>query len=69
MKNRFPKGWDADRVKELLAHYEAQVEDEAIAEDEAAFEKQEGTYVKLPSELLPRVRALIAKHKREARAK
>ena len=33
----FPPQWDADRVERLLAHYEEQTEDEAVAEDEAAF--------------------------------
>lgn len=37
MKNstRFPDGWDEDRVRRLLAHYESQTEDAAVAEDEA----------------------------------
>ena len=37
MKNgtRFPMGWDEDRVRRLLEHYESQTEDEAVAEDEA----------------------------------
>jgi len=69
MNIRFPKGWDEDRVRELIAHYESQTEEEAIAEDEAAFEEQEGATVRLPSELLPRVRAMIAKHRREMRSK
>ena len=33
---RFPPGWDQERVKRVLAHYEMQTEDEALAEDEAA---------------------------------
>jgi hypothetical protein len=38
--NRFPAEWDEDRVKHLLAHYEAQTEEDATAEDEAAFFEQ-----------------------------
>jgi len=37
-QSRFPKGWDEDRVKRVLDHYENQTEDEAVAEDEAAWE-------------------------------
>jgi len=37
-KSKFPKGWDERRVKRVLAHYEKQSEDEAVAEDEAAYE-------------------------------
>jgi hypothetical protein len=33
---QYPKGWDEARVKRVLDHYEAQSEDEAVAEDEAA---------------------------------
>jgi hypothetical protein len=31
--DRFPEGWDADRVRRVLEHYESQTEDEAVAED------------------------------------
>jgi hypothetical protein len=37
-QSRFPKGWDEDRVKRVLAHYESQSEEEAMAEDLAARE-------------------------------
>jgi hypothetical protein len=47
-------------VKNLLASYEAQTDDEAVAEDEAAVESSE-TAMSIPYELVPRVRELIAK--------
>ncbi len=31
-QSRFPKGWDEDRVKRALDHYENQTEDEAVTE-------------------------------------
>jgi hypothetical protein len=34
-QNKFPDGWDADKVHRVLAHYGEQTEDEALAEDEA----------------------------------
>ena len=37
-RSKFPKGWDEDRVNRVLDHYENQTEDEAVAEDEAAWE-------------------------------
>ena len=37
-RNRFPPGWDEQRVRAVLEHYEAQTEEEAVAEDEAAYE-------------------------------
>lgn len=35
-QNRFPSGWDEERVRRVLAQYEEQTETEADAEDEAA---------------------------------
>ncbi len=61
--NRFPPGWNEDRVNQLLDHYENQTEEEAVAEDEAAFESTDGTVMEVPRDLVPAVRALIAKHK------
>ncbi|MCI0416900.1 hypothetical protein L0222_29375 [bacterium] len=63
-KNAFPPGWDKKRVERVLAHYEEQTEEEAVAEDEAAFEDQSQTFMEVPSELVPAVRELIAKHNR-----
>ncbi|MFQ5632389.1 MAG: hypothetical protein ACE5I1_26770 [bacterium] len=59
-KNKFPKGWDEKRVRKLLAYYESQSEEEAVAEDEAAFEDKTQTFMEIPNELIPEVRELIA---------
>jgi hypothetical protein len=61
-KSTYPPGWDEARVCRVLAHYEEQSEEEAVAEDEAAFEKLTKTMVEVPIELVPTVRELIAKH-------
>ncbi len=60
-KAKYPVGWDAKRVRDVLAHYESQTEEEAVAEDEAAFEDSSQTFMKIPNWLVPKVRALIAK--------
>ena len=60
-KSNFPKGWDEDRVRRVLAHYEEQTEDEAVAEDEAAFEDRAQTVMEVPKQLVPAIRELIAK--------
>jgi hypothetical protein len=60
-QNKFPEGWDEERVKRVLDHYETQTEDEAVAEDEAAWENTSQTFVEVPNELVPAVRELIAK--------
>jgi hypothetical protein len=62
--NKFPQGWDQERVQRVLQHYEKQTEEEAVAEDEAAFEDQTQTVMEVPIELVPAVRKLIAAHKR-----
>ncbi len=62
--SKFPSGWDEHRVREVLSHYETQTEDEAVAEDEAAFEDSQQTFMEIPNELLPEVRELIAKRAR-----
>ena len=66
--NRFPPGWNEERVRKVLAHYEQQAEEEAVAEDEAAFEDSTQTIIEVPKELLPAIRELIAKHKESRRA-
>lgn len=60
---RFPPGWDKERVEKVLAHYEGQTEEDAVAEDEAAYNDPSQTLMEVPNELVPRVRELIAKHK------
>ena len=60
--SKFPQGWDDDRVQRVLAHYETLSEAEAVAEDEAAFETPGQTTMEVPSDLVPAVRELIAKH-------
>lgn len=65
-QQRFPSDWDEERVKKVLEHYEEQTEDEAIAEDEAAFEDRDQTFMEVPNDLIPEIRSLIAK--RQARA-
>jgi len=62
-QNRFPPGWDEDRVRRVISYYDQQYEEEAVAEDEAAFESSTETFIEVPNELLPAVRELIAKHK------
>ena len=61
-QNKFPQQWDEERVQRALAHYETQTEDEALAEDEAAFETAGRTVMEVPTDLVPTVRELIAKH-------
>jgi hypothetical protein len=58
---RFPPGWDEERVKQLIVHYDSLTEEEQVAEDEAAVAEQKGqTVITVPETLLPAIRQLLA---------
>lgn len=61
VENRFPPGWDEKKIKGVLAHYENLTEEEAVKEDDAAFDSDE-TVMEIPKKLLPEVRRLLAKN-------
>ena len=61
-ESHFPPGWDAERVRRVLEYYESQTEDEAVAEDEAAYDDPTHTMMAIPKELVPSVTALLSKH-------
>ena len=60
---KFPPGWNEERVRRVIAHYEEQSDDEAVAEDEAALDPSKNTTMEVPIDLVPKVRELIAKQK------
>jgi hypothetical protein len=63
MTQRFPPGWDDSRVKDFIAQYDAQSEDDQSAEIAAAFDEENVTMMAVPTELVPEVRALLARKK------
>jgi len=60
---KFPAGWDKERVRRVLEHYQTQTDEQAVAEDEAAYEATTSTTMEVPIEMVPLVRELIAKRK------
>ncbi len=56
----FPPGWDEERVRHILRHYDSLTDAGKVAEDEAAFEDPTQTVMAIPNELAPAVRALLA---------
>lgn len=59
--SKYPAGWDEDRVKRLIGHYDALTDDEQVAEDEAAVADGRGqTVIAVPNGLLPAIRQLLA---------
>lgn len=65
-QSKFPPSWNEERVQKVLGHYEGQTEEEATADDEAVFEDRGQTFIEVPSDLVPEVRSLIAKHQARA---
>jgi hypothetical protein len=60
-EQHFPPGWNEERVKRLIAHYDSLPEEEQVAEDEAAVAEQTGqTVITVPESLLPAIRQLLA---------
>ncbi len=64
-KGKFSPGWDEERVRRVISHYEAQTEEEAVAEDEAAFEDKNLAVIEVPKKLVPAIREMIAKYQAE----
>jgi hypothetical protein len=62
-QSKFPAGWDEARVWRVLEHNEQQSDEEALAEDEDAFESTTHTAMEVPVDLVPAVRELLAKRR------
>ena len=60
-QSKLPQGWDLNRVEKVLKYYESQSEEDAVAEDQEAFERPRQTVMEIPIGLVPIVRELIAK--------
>src|SRR5262247_532129 len=60
-QQHYPAGWNEDRVRKLLQHYETQTEEEAVAEDEAAFRRRDQTVMVVPTRLVPTITKMIAR--------
>ena len=58
---KFPAGWNEDRVRRLIEHYDQLDDAGMIAEDEAATESEGQTLMVVPTSLVPAVRELITK--------
>lgn len=63
--NQFPAAWDEARVREVINYYDHQTDEEAATEHEAALASADETLMPVPTELVPRVQKLIARHRRD----
>jgi hypothetical protein len=64
-KPKFPRGWNAKRVQDVITYYDQQTEDEELAEYEAGMSMEGFAVMLVPSKLVPEVRRLIG-HRRGA---
>ncbi|TVQ31911.1 MAG: hypothetical protein EA376_07960 [Phycisphaeraceae bacterium] len=60
-ENQYPPNWDEDRIRRVLEHYKSQSEEEAVAEDEAAWDDVTQTIMAVPVDLAPAVRDLLSR--------
>jgi hypothetical protein len=64
IEQRFPPGWDEQRVQRLLAELDSRTEEEWVAADEAVVTDQDDrAVVTVPVGLLPEIRRLLATSK------
>ncbi len=62
-KQAFPRGWNEKRVRDVIAHYDGQTEDEELAEYEGARTIDGQSMMLVPTELVPDIRRLIARRR------
>ena len=55
----YPRGWNRQRVGALIAHYENQTDEDAIAEAEAAYRALDSAMIQVPISLVAKVEKLI----------
>jgi hypothetical protein len=65
-ENQFPPGWDEEHVRRVIAHYESQTEQQAIAEDDAAFKSRRRTVVEVPDGCFNQQSSIGNQHSSEA---
>jgi len=59
-KNVYPRGWDEERVRKLVEYYDNQTDEEAVREFEASINESSQTFMSVPTELVPAIRAFIS---------
>ena len=64
-KQRFPRGWNEKRVREVIAYYDKQTEDEELAEYQAAMQVNGKSMMLVPTKLVPEIRRLIRNRRGE----
>ena len=61
-----PRGWTESKIRALIDYYDNQTEDEQAAEIEAAYRATGRTLISVPTALVPKIQALVARHQKSA---
>ena len=61
MKQKLPRGWNQARIRKVIEHYDKQSEEVEAAEIEAAIKDRGITMMAVPTALVPKVHALLAR--------
>jgi hypothetical protein len=69
IRQKFPPGWNEKKVRDVIAYYDNQSEDEGAAEIEAAPEAAGETWMSVPTELVPTIARLIEGYTHNAHAR
>jgi hypothetical protein len=62
-KQRMPRGWTQDQIRELAARQDEQTEEQQAAEIEPALSLGDQTLMVVPTELVPEIQALTARRR------
>lgn len=63
-RQKLPPGWDEARVRRVIDHYDKLTDEERAAEIEAAAEAADQTMISVPTDLVPAVLKMIARHRK-----
>lgn len=58
---KYPPGWNESRIRAVIGHFDSQDDDERAEEIESARQAVGMTLISVPTDLLPEIRALIAR--------
>jgi hypothetical protein len=64
--NRYPAGWNRQRVERVIRYYDAMTDAQGAGEIESLPPVSEVTWVAVPNRLMPMVRKLLDRHKKSA---
>ena len=64
--NRYPRGWNRQRVDRLIRYYDTMTDAEGAGEIEALPPVSDVTWVAVPNRLIPKVRKLLEGQRKSA---